>query len=343
MATDPNAAAIARDPTWLAHRYDSVGDAIHFIQVAREGHRAATFLTDEYLPGAKAPKSIRRETALAGAGSVAPIHFIFHSAYCCSTLLARAFDVEGIAMGLKEPVILNDISGWRRRGGVPADLARGLDGAMTLLARPFAPDEAIVVKPSNVVNGLAASMLAMRPHAGAVLLYAPLRLYLASIAKKGMWGRLWVRDLYVKLTQDGLTDYGFTPEEVLSQTDLQIAAIGWLSQHRLFQVLVDRYGPDRVRTLDSEMLLARPADAIAALARLYRLPLDARAIARIVGGDAFTTHSKGTGSFSRAERVAEQQDAASVHAEEVDKVTLWAEAVAASARQPLLLGAPLLG
>jgi hypothetical protein len=343
MATDPNAAATAGDPLWLAHRYDPVGDAVHFVRATRDDHRAATFLTDEYLPAAATPRPIRRQAALAAAGRPAPIHFVFHSAYCCSTLLARAFDIEGVSMGLKEPVILNDLIGWKHRGGEPARIAEVLDGTLRLLARPFAPGEATIVKPSNLINSFAAGMLAMRPDARALLLYAPLRLYLGSIAKKGMWGRLWVRELFVKLARDGLVDYGFSGEEVMQQTDLQIAAIGWLAQHRLFQVLVDRYGPARVRTLDSETLLARPADAIGALAQFYGLSLDAAAIGRVVDGDAFTTHSKGTGAFDREARIAEQRDAAAVHAEEVDKVAIWAEAVATSARQPLDLTAPLLG
>jgi hypothetical protein len=342
MATDPTVAAIAGDPNWLAHRYDPIGDAVHFIEVSREGHRAATFLTDEYLPAAKSPRSIRRGAAIGAARSPAPVHFIFHSAYCCSTLLARAFDVDGIAMGLKEPVILNDISGWKHRGGEPAKIAEVLDGALHLLARPFSPGEATIVKPSNLINSFAAAMLAMRPTARALLLHAPLRVYLGSIAKKGMWGRLWVRELFVKIARDGLVDYGFSGEEVMRQTDLQIAAIGWLAQHRLFQALVDRYGAERVRTLDSETLTARPADTITALARLYELPLSAGDVGRIVSGDAFTTHSKGTGAFDREARAAEQRDAAAVHAEEVDKVAIWAEAVAANAGQSLELGAPLL-
>ena len=52
----------------------------------------------------------------------ATMHFIFHSAFCCSTVLARAFDIPGIAMGLKEPPIYNDIVGWRHRGGGPPGL-----------------------------------------------------------------------------------------------------------------------------------------------------------------------------------------------------------------------------
>lgn len=341
MATDPTAAAIAGDPTWLAHRYDPIGDAVHFIQATRDDHRAATFLIDEHLPAFDRPRVIGRKAALAVAPAPAPIHFIFHSAFCCSTLVARAFDLEGVSMGLKEPTILNDLSGWKHRGGERARIAEVLDGALRLLARPFAAGEATIVKPSNLINSFAPALLAMRPDARALLLYAPLRLYLGSIARKGMWGRLWVRELFVKIGRDGLVDYGFSGEEVMRQTDLQIAAVGWLAQQRLFRALVDRHGQDRVRTLDSETLLARPADAIERLARLYDLSLDDGAVARIVAGEAFTTHSKGTGAFSRADRVAEQRDGATLHAEEIEKVAVWAEAVAESAEQSLALPASL--
>lgn len=340
-AADPRVRRIAGDPSWLAHRYDPVSDKVHFVRVTREDHRAATFLTDEYVKGRDRPEVIARPAAHAAAGAPAPIHFIFHSAYCCSTLLARALDIPGVAMGLKEPVILNDLSGWKHRGGSPARIAEVLDSAMSLLARPFAPGEAAIVKPSNLINPFAPTMLAMRPEARALLLYAPLRLYLGSIARKGMWGRLWVRDLFVKIGRDGLTDYGFSAEDVFRQTDLQIAAIGWLAQHRLFARLAEQH-PERVRTLDSEVLLARPAESLAALSALYGLGLDAPKIAAIAGGDAFTRHSKGGGDFDRAARQAEQRDAAVVHAEEVDKVAIWAETVAASAGQSLILPAPLL-
>ncbi|MGE0180107.1 MAG: hypothetical protein AB7O91_09850, partial [Sphingomonas sp.] len=281
---DPGRTAIVRDPEWLPHRYDEAADRMHFVHAPRAVHRAATFLIDEYLPEAAHPRVLARPEALAAAAAAAPVHFIFHSAYCCSTLLARAFDIEGVAMGLKEPQILNDVQGWRSRGGAPAKVAEVLDGSLRLLARPFAANEAVVIKPSNLVNVFAPAMLAMRPEAKALLLYAPLPLYLASIAKKGMWGRLWVRELFVKLSRDGMLDYGFSPEEIMRQTDLQIAAIDWLGQHRHFAAIAARLGPQRVRTLDSERLIARPAESLAALAGLYGLDLDGDAIAEIAAG-----------------------------------------------------------
>lgn len=339
----PPAAALVSDAEWLPHRYDEAADAFRFVHAPRAVHRKAPFLTDEFLPGADRPTAIARAEALAAvSGAPAPMHFIFHSAYCCSTLLARAFDRPGAAMGLKEPVVLNDMVGWKHRGAEPRRVAMVLDGALRLLARPFTPGEAVVVKPSNLVNALAPVMLAMRPGARALLLHAPLPVYLASIAGKGMWGRLWVRELFTKIARDGMVDYGFSPEEYLRQTDLQIAALGWLAQHALFARLVERFGAERVRTLDSEALTAAPIAAMTRLAELFGLGWSEATVAEVVAGDAFTRHSKSDRAFGAGERGEDQRNARAAHAEEVAMVARWAEEVAERRGDSLTLGAPLL-
>lgn len=330
------------NPDWHAHRYDPVQDAFQFRLIPRGLHRSATFLTDDYLPTGSSQVAIRREDAIAAAAAPAPLHFIFHSAFCCSTLLVRAFDRPGVAMGLKEPMVFNDLSGWRHRGAKPADIARVLDSALTLIGRPFTAGEAVIVKPSNIVNPMIAVSLAMRPTSRALFLEAPLGTYLSSIAKKEMTGRLWVRDLLVKLLRDGLIDLGFETQDFLGQTDLQVAAVGWLAQHALFARITTQF-PDRTRTLDSETLLSRPMDCLSALAELYRLPLDQAAIAEIVAGPAFTEHSKHGTAFGNDARAAEYRKAANAHSDEIEKVIVWAAAVANNAGLSMDLPLPLLG
>lgn len=330
----PSAAAVAaaaRDAEWLAHRYDPTHDAVHLLPVPRALHGRAVFLTKEYLPDDLQPIVVARRAAMAAASPAAPLHFVFHSAFCCSTLVARAFDRPGWAMGLKEPTILNDLIGWRRRGDKGPDMAGVLDDVLTLLARPFGPGEAVIVKPSNAINALAAPILTLRPSACALLLYAPLRTYLGSIAKKGIDGRLWVRTLLLGLLDDKLVDLGFAPRDYLGLTDLQVAAVGWLAQQALFAALVQRSGADRVRTLDSARLMDDPADAMRRLSRLFGLPLDDDALAEIVTGPAFTRHSKVDAEFASADRAQEHRDAAHTHADEIEKVLIWAQAVAANA------------
>jgi hypothetical protein len=338
----PTAAAAARDPAWLPHRYDPQADAVHFRSVPRAVRDRVTFLIDEHLPAGPPLRVVRRADAVAAAPPPAPLHFVFHSAFCCSTMIARAFDRPGWATSLREPVILNDLTGWRRRREPGPDMAEVLDDVLGLLARPFAAGEAVVAKPSSVFNALAPAALALRPDARALLLRAPLRTFLGSVAKKGIDGRLWVRTALTGLLDDGAVNLGFGTRDYLGQTDLQVAAVGWLAQQAIFAGLVARYGAGRVRTLDSETLLRDPAAAMRAVAALFGLPLDEAGVAAIVAGPAFTRHSKLDTDFAAGDRAAEHRDAAAIHADEIDKVFAWAQAVAKAAGVALDAPAPLV-
>jgi hypothetical protein len=335
------AANIVRDASWYPHRYDAVGDAVQFIQADRAALSAATFLTDEYLPGTNQPTVIGRMAAMALVEQGPSPHFIFHSAYCCSTLLANAFDMPGVSFGLKEPAMLNDISGWRRRGAQPPELVEALKAAVTLLARPQSSGENMIIKPSNVINALGPTLLAAFPESKALLLYTPLENYLASIAKKGMWGRLWVRDLFIKLGKDGLTDYGFSAEDLMQQTDLQIAALGWLAQQRLFAVMAERLGPDRVTTLESEKLLADPFVGMQSLCTFFRLSVDPAILSAHVTR-VFNRNAKTGDSFNADSRHAEHIGSSRLHDDEISKIILWAKAVAKAAGQNLQLKSALV-
>lgn len=77
----------------------------------------------------------------------------------------------------------------------------------------------------------------MRGQARALLLNAPLRAYLTSVARKGMWGRWWVRELLVGLLAEGAMPLAFDANQLIGQTDLQATAVGWLSQQAMFHDL----------------------------------------------------------------------------------------------------------
>ena len=325
----------------LAHRYDPGHDAVHFLPVPRDLRRSAPFLTDADLKVAEPPLVVGRADALAAAAGTARLNFIFHSAYCCSTLLANAYDRPGRAFSLKEPVLLNDLVGWRHRGAEPAKLGAVLGDGLAMMARPWTADEVGVVKPSNVVNALIPAMVAARADAGVLLLHAPLRVYLGSIATKGLWGRRWVRDLLMKQLTDGMVDLGFEQGDYFLQTDLQVAAVGWLAQYALFTRVAEQW-PDRVRTLNSETLLADPAAALAALDALFGVTGDNAARAAIVA-TAFRRNAKSGAAFTAADRTAGQQSAAALHGEEIAAVIGWAEAVAANIGLVMALPRPLLG
>ncbi|MGB6105118.1 MAG: hypothetical protein WBF88_14850 [Pusillimonas sp.] len=324
---------------WLAHRFDEATGDFRFVAYDRAERGAVPFLTDDHLPERSWRTLSRREAQ--AIHQRAPVHFIFHSGFCCSTLLASCFDLPGLASAFSEPMILNDIVGWRLRGAPPDAVGATLTDALHLLGRPFPGDQAAIVKPSSVVNGLGAAMLAIQSQARAVVMHAPLGDFLISIAKKGLDGRHWVRELFVRLRSEGrMRTLGFTDVDFLGQTDLQIAAMAWLSQQAIFAELVART-PDRVRSLDSATFMAAPDRTVAETAGHFGLVLTEAQLVTI-RKESLVRDSKSGRRFTAADRKKEYERMHALHGDEIDKVIAWTKEVAVNQGLTLNLAAPLL-
>lgn len=338
-ASAPNLSDVIADGRWLAHRYEEDGDNIHFRFVPKDVQRRLTFLTDQEIgdvpavifPRAECLAEVRRHT-------LSTPRLIFHSAYCCSTLLARAFDIPEISFGLKEPQILNDVAGLQLRAGDPRQVAAAMDIALLLLARPLEPGEVSVIKPSNLLNPMISLVTAMRPDLKGLLLHAPLDVFLASIARKEIEGRMWVRELMWKLIRVGqAARFGFNDEELYRQTDLQAGAAAWLAQQGLFaEAAINHHG---FRTLNSEILMARPVETLAAAAALFELDINPQVV---VDGAAFRTHSKDRRDYSAEQREEDRNRGQSLHEREIGIVLEWSRRLAEHAGISMQLPSPLL-
>jgi hypothetical protein len=240
-------------------------------------------------------------------------------------MLVRALDVPGSAMGISEPVVLNDMVGWRRRGADIRRHAMVMDQSLCQLSRPWGPGEAVVLKPSNIFNGLAMGALHIRPQSRALLLFSPIEEFLLSVARKGMWCRLWVRELLEILLQQGIVDLGFEPRDYLRQTDLQVAGVGWLAQHMLFHRMASHYGSGRIATLDSETLTQDPTAAVAKVAGHFEL--SSQAPSDYAKHAAIGRNSKSGGGFERGERQLDQAHAREIYGDEIEKVAEWIRVV----------------
>jgi hypothetical protein len=171
------------------------------------------------------------------------------------------------------------------------------------------------------------------------MLHAPLPAFLGSIARKEIEGRAWVRELMWSLIQMGQARrFGFTDEELYRQTDLQVAALGWLAQQALFAETAEKHSG--FWTLDSESLVAQPVECLTALRELFQLDIDPEEAA---AGPAFRTHSKDRRDYSAEQREQERERGQSLHAREIGMVLDWAVRVADHANIPMSLPAQLLG
>jgi len=193
-----------RDPQWFPHAYYPHSDCFEFCHLSREMHRDAVFLDPRFLSRAKksAPIAASYVEAVDGSHSGGEIHFVFHTGFCGSTLLARALDQPGVSMGLKEPYVLQGFaSQWGRMQRTPGAMP-ALRLAIGLLARPFAAVEVQVVKANNCANHTIPEILCLRPHAKALFMGASLGAFLRAIMRRGQQGRVFARAVSHVLARD---------------------------------------------------------------------------------------------------------------------------------------------
>ena len=338
--TKPSLRDIVMDAEWIPHTYDSAGDKLAFVDVPRADRARLTFLSDEDYAGKYAKATFPAVAVAAEAETVqsAPVHFVFHTSFCGSTLLARALEVPGVTNVLREPDILINLANRLTRDDDFANRRR-LDLVLRLLGRPFAPGESVIVKPTNFANRLVDPLLVERPQSRAVLLYSDVETFLRSLLKRGMFGRIFGRRMFMQLSSWRPLDHGFTADDLLLQTDAQIAALAWLMQVAHFDSIARSFGTERVMVLDSSSLVADPSSAIERVQVLFGLGLSAGRIDAIAAGPIFSKHSKFSDRDYDPEVRAEEHKAASeAHAEEIGMVVKWIEAVAAQVGAPLKPG-----
>jgi hypothetical protein len=336
MSLKNDAAPLIADPQWFPSRWNPQDGTIQFVRLTRAEHDSVTFLGDEYLAPLNAPSTMLALSDVARAlpPSLPSPQYIFHSAFCGSTLLSRALNVPGSAMSLKEPQILNTVTEAARSNALSRETLQTIVG---LLARPFGPNERVVIKPSNVVNLLATGLLEIDSGSNAIFLYAPLNGFLQSIADKGLWGRIFARQLFRTLQSDTGLTFGYSVEETLDLTDLQAAALAWLMHHAQAAALMTRL-PGRVRTLNSETFLARRSETILASAAHLRLAISEAKAAEIVDGPVFATHSKQLGQdFNEAKQQSKSRGA--IVDEEIVMVATWTSEMANRNGLPMQLPA----
>jgi hypothetical protein len=331
---DPSARDVARDPDWLPHTYDVAGENLTLVHVPRDARQELTFLTakhfaERFTKGSFPVGSIASE--LSGVEQ-APMHFIFHTAFCGSTLLAKALTIPSVAEALREPDVLVNLANRLTRSDDAANRQR-LELVLKLLERPLAPSEAVIIKWTNFANRLVEPVLAMRPSSRAVLMYSDAQTLLRSLLKRGLWGRRHGRQLYLQLSSWSGIDFGLDPAEMFELTDLQVASLAWLMQIAHFDAVARTFGPERVMLLETAQFTNSPAAALRNVLTFFGL--DSSAADEIAAGAVFSQHSKFKVGYGRQQREEDHSAIDQAHGEELGMVVQWIAAVAAQLGLPL--------
>lgn len=267
----PKIELIIQCPDWLPHSYDASGANLVFVKVTREDHGRLAFLSSnelrrgfEFVSVPAAPLQ-----SLATEQRRGPLHFIFHTAFCCSTLLINALAVGDHVLGMKEPDVLVNLTHRLMKGEIFEGTGR-LSLVLGLLARPFDGTEAIVVKPSCFANPLLGKVLRQLPDARAILLHSSVRTFLYAVAKRGPQGRVWGRRVFESALQ--LIPIEQVHSSSLARiTDLQAAGLAWLMRRNQFNHISKEFGACRVIQLNGEQLVATPVDTIESVLSHFQL------------------------------------------------------------------------
>lgn len=265
-----------------------------------------------------------------------PAAFIFHTAFCCSTLLARALDVPGRSISLKEPNILMAIANQMRVSNT-GDPSRTWAIAAPGLSAAGSAGEQVIVKPTNAANR-AVPLLMQTPGAKAIVITSDFDAFILSIARKGEPGRQFVRRLYNIFSLDSAFAQSLPQRDVFTLSDLQIAALVWGMQCNQLNAAIAQK-PNAYRILHADDFLKNREQALAACSRHLELALSSDHVEAQAHSDVFTRHSKDAGeAYDRVLRQQERQAADQQFADGLAFVREWATKLPL----PLSIKAPLL-
>lgn len=320
------AKTLALDPAWLPDALDAGRGVIRFARIDSGNIRREAFL-DARKNGSVSDRAEARIGDVAGfLAAPKPASYIFHSAFCGSTLLARALDAPGRCLALKEPGILLDLVNARRAHTAYQSGAlyeQHAEVILRLLDRPWADNEQVLVKPTNLVLPLAPQIA--RRGSPIVILYGSLHEFLVSILKKGEEGRAFVRKLFNIFAMDkGGGIASINPRQAMAMTDLQIAAIIWRHQIEEFDRLIA--SGVAAASLDYASFIADPEAILRAAAHALRLDLPAEAYTEAATGAVFQTDAKDAGrTFTARDRSEANADFETKFAAELTLIKSWAE------------------
>lgn len=327
------------DPAWIPHSYDARRDELVLAHLPRETQRSLTFLDTRFVsrdceappaPISDLPSELIHDQA-------GPLHFIFHTGFCCSTLLARALDIPGVSMGMKEPGVLASFAEYWSNSRRTAGALEALTVTLDLLSRPLSPGETQIIKPSTVVNHIIPQLLHARPDAKAIVLFSSLDTFLRAVARRELEGRIFARELFHQFAPVIPLDGGTAAEDIVLYADLQIAAQAWLMQAAFMDAIAKRFGR-RVRVLNGETFVAKPMATLCGVGAFFNLSLTPEKARAIAEGPIFSEHAKELGrAFDADARRIQYEQAGEAHRIEIAMAKDWARALAQRCGAPLTL------
>ncbi len=286
--------AASREFTWFLYDLDISANEFLFVRTDREDVARQTFLDFRWKPHAgeicRLPvdpvvETLRRNEARPR------LNFIWHTSFCCSTLIAKLLDYPGRNLSLREPMALISLAdAIRARVLENKKLARpAMDAVFRLLAKRDDARSQVTVKPSNLANRLARETNAL-VEGKSLFLYSDLPSFIVSIVNGGPQYRDFARIVFEKVAGDLGMPLRWQPAELNTMPPLKLACLAWHLQ--IAELRRSWPGDARAASLDCDAFLNDPAGTLEKLDAFLELGLGSEQIEGAVGGPLLTRHAK---------------------------------------------------
>lgn len=330
MIASPDPAQLS-SPDWLLAGFDLQAGRYHLAQVSRQTYQASAFLDHRIRPLPTETISLdgHQVDEVLGHSKLSQMAWVFHTGFCCSTLLASCLDHPGHTLVLREPLVLSRLAHEKRKnlGGDKSALTLATHRVTGLCERSYA-GESLLIKPSNFANCLIEDLFhagPQQPQRKAILMTSSLDSLLVSILKKQSEAEASLPGFLRAL----LLDSDYLQVAGLGDIDqfnlLQQSVLFWHCQRYFLQQCLTRSGTDTFMLLSMERFLAEPLAVLLQASHFLRLDLPQETLQQTVQSGAFRRHSKQTGQDYDAEvQQQEQQAIRSAHAQELSAALAWA-------------------
>jgi hypothetical protein len=280
-------------PEFYPMRIDFEKQVVRYVRMSRETYKSSVFLDSRTRHLGSGPYEVRMDDMLLAAGgprrSAKPVHYILHTTFCCSTLLARYFELLPICFVLKEPGLLTQLS---LAGSISAaHWHEAFDLSLLLLTRTYDPSQFVVIKPHEPVNSLGIKLLEHDPDTTVTFLSTPVRPFLLSVLKEPA-RRYWVRKRVLGAAQSTIEFPALGGIDVSSLSEPEAVAFLWILNRLLRNQLLSSKHGRRVLAIAGDDVARSPNQVLSSIAALSGIPLDDQDIRSMVNHPSVRQYSK---------------------------------------------------
>jgi hypothetical protein len=272
-------------PQWM----DFESNDLHFLRMSRASYRNSVFLDVRTQHLGDPVQKVNLDDVLrasAGNGAKSPrVHYVLNTAFCCSTLLARYFELFPDCFVLKEPILLTQLATCET--GSVARWEDVFEVCVKLLSRTYLEGERPVIKAHEACNVLGNRLL-QDPETTITFLTTPVRRFVLSVLKAES-RREWARHRVNKMSRRHEVAEVFQDLNIAGLSDAQAACCMWLANHLQGQKLCST---ERVLVVNGDDVADRPLPTIARIAKSGGFAVSEEQLEAIVSHPSVARYSK---------------------------------------------------